>query len=127
MSLVSILVLLTFFMHSGLPILPQICSSPILSRVRRRLGSASGAGASGGGAENGGAPSPATAANSNGGELTHFAPPPAPPRRGLCGLLSGLTGGGGGGDWEHGNIYLWSGGDTGRIANRHQEDRWDVW
>ncbi len=103
----------------------RICASPILSRVRRRINSTGGGGGGGSGGSGGGI------AFVNGEDFGE--------RRGLCGLLSGLTGGGGGGskgggggggDWDvHGttNVYLWTGGDTGRIANRHQDDRWDVW
>ncbi len=76
----------------------RICASPILSRVRRRLGGGGGGGPVIDGQE--------PIKKSGGG--------------GFCGLF-------GGGDSEQTNIYLWSGGDTGRIANRHQEDRWDVW
>jgi len=74
-------------------------ASPVLSRVRRRLE---------------GAPPPV----SDPAEVRR--------RRGLCGLLAGAAGVGGDARGPT-NVYLWSGGDTGRIANRHRDDRWDVW
>ena len=80
----------------------KICASPILSRVKRHF-------------------SEDQAANQ---------PDRENGRHSLCGLLflsAASCEGFSGGERDHGNVYLHAGGDTGRIANRSNEDKWDVW
>ena len=44
-------------------------------------------------------------------------------KSGFCGLLGSFAAG----REETENLYLYHTGDTGRIANRAQDDKWDVW